>query len=137
HRVLPADNPLVRRALNDFRVEEGGRRWIVRMRGEGRFRSSVFPEFNETGRRVLLELIPEAEWKRPGFLWRWLTALRLPYLLFSALPLLLVACRRYAETGALPWAEGALLFLSVVLVHMSCNLWSDYEDHLRGVDTPE
>ena len=65
HRVLPAEDPLVRRALHDFRVTENGRRWIVRMKGEGRFRSSVFPEFNETNRRVLLELMTSM--KRHGF----------------------------------------------------------------------
>lgn len=137
HRVLPAEDPLVRKALQDFRVTENGRRWIVRMKGEGRFRSSVFPEFNETNRRVLLEMIPEDEWERPGLLWRWLVAMRLPYLLFSILPLLLVAASRYGSTGKIPWLEAALLFLSVVLVHVSCNLWSEYEDHLRGVDAPE
>ena len=37
HRVLPAEDPLVQKALQDFRVTENGRRWIVRMKGEGRF----------------------------------------------------------------------------------------------------
>lgn len=137
HRVLPAEDPLVQKALHDFRVTENGRRWIVRMKGEGRFRSSVFPEFNETNRRVLLELIPEESWQRPSLPYRWLVALRLPYLLFSLLPLILVAASFFAETGHLPWLEGGLLFLSVTLVHVSCNLWSEYEDHLRGVDAPE
>lgn len=137
HRVLPAEDPLVRKALQDFRVTENGRRWIVRMKGEGRFRSSVFPEFNETNRRVLLEMIPEENWERPSGLWRWLVALRLPYLLFSILPLLLVAASRYSATKQLPGLAGALLFLSVILVHVSCNLWGEYEDHLRGVDAPE
>lgn len=137
HRVLPAGSELVKRALSDFRVEENGKRWIVRMRGEGKFRSSVFPEFNETGMRVLLELIPESDWKRPSAAWRWLIAMRLPYLLFSFLPLLLVAARRYAEHGNIPALEATLLFLSVTLIHVSCNFWSDFEDHMRGVDAPE
>jgi 1,4-dihydroxy-2-naphthoate octaprenyltransferase len=137
HRVLPADHALVRRALLDFRVQENGRAWIVRLRGEGRFRSSVFPEFNETGMRVLLEMIPREEWNRPHFISRWLEAMRLPYLLFSFLPLLLVAARRYAEQGSIPPLEALLLFLSVTLIHVSCNFWSDYEDHMRGVDAPE
>jgi 1,4-dihydroxy-2-naphthoate polyprenyltransferase len=137
HRVLPSDSPLVQQVLRDFRVQENGRRWVVRMRGEGRYRSSVFPEFNESGRRVLLEFIPEGDWSRPGILLRWGQAFRLPYLLFSLLPLLLVSSRFYAETRSFPLMEGVLLFLSVILVHLSCNLWSEYEDHLRGVDAPE
>lgn len=137
HRVLSSDHALVKRALLDFRVHENGRDWIVRLKGEGRYRSSVFPEFNETGRRILLEFIPASDWMRPNWLKRWLAAVRLPYLLFSFLPLLLVACRYFSEHRTLPWLEFALLSLSVLSVHMSCNLWSDYEDHLRGVDAPE
>jgi 1,4-dihydroxy-2-naphthoate octaprenyltransferase len=136
-RVLPAEDPLVQSALKDFRVAEGGRKWVVRMKGEGRFRSSVFPEFNETGRRVMLELIPASQWERPGMLWRWLVALRFPYLLFSLLPLILVSACRWRAAADMPWALTALLFLSVSFVHMSCNLWSEYEDHMRGVDAPE
>lgn len=136
-RVLPADSELVRRTLSDFRLSENGKNWVVRMRGEGKFRSSVFPEFNETGMRVLLEFIPAEEWLRPGPLRRWIEAMRLPYLLFSFLPLLLVASRRYAETGNIPLAEAFLLFLSVTFIHISCNFWSDYEDHMRGIDAPE
>ncbi len=136
-RVLPADHPLVLQVATDFRLEENGAPWVVRMRGEGRFHSSVFPEFSHSNRNVLLELIPRKDWERPGFLVRWLVALRLPYLLFSFLPLFLVSALHYAERGFLPWRETGLLFASVLLVHMSCNLWGDYEDHLRGVDSPE
>lgn len=134
-RILSAQDGFVRQLLRDFRVNENGQMWIARMRGEGKFRSAVFPGTDE--RQVLVELIPIANWERPGFLHRWLTALRLPYLLFSLLPLLLVVSHS-VHIGSRPSAPyTALLFASLILIHLGCNLWSDYEDHLRGVDSPE
>lgn len=135
-RVLPAGDPLVKQVQRDFRVEEAGRRWVVRLRGEGRFRSSVFPEFRHEP-QVLLEFVGEESWPRPGALHRWWEALRLPYTTFSLLPLLLVAADYYRETGLAPEPYTMLLFLSVALIHVSCNLWGDYEDHLRGIDSPD
>jgi len=64
-----------------------------------------------------------------------LVALRLPYLSISLLPLLLVLCARLRQ-GPVPALVTTLLFASVALIHLGCNLWSDYEDHLRGVDSP-
>lgn len=135
-RVLPAQDGFVLRVLRDFRVVENGRHWIARLRGEGRFPSSVFPELAQE-KNVLVELIPAEEWRRPAFLPRWLMALRVPYLLFSLLPLLLVICHA-ARVGSLPASSQAiLLFASLILIHLGCNLWGEYEDHLRGVDSPE
>lgn len=133
-RVLPSGHELVRRALRDFRVAENGQSWVARLKGEGRFRSSVFPEAREP--HVLVELIPLREWTRPGLLTRWFAALRLPYLAISLLPLLLVLCARAQTGAAVPAALTLLLFASVTLIHLGCNLWSDYEDHVRGVDSP-
>jgi 1,4-dihydroxy-2-naphthoate octaprenyltransferase len=133
-RVFPSDHEYIRRALLDFRVVEGDQRWVARLRGEGKFRSAVFPELDK--KQVLVELIPFSEWKRPALARRWMAALRLPYLTISLLPLLLVLCARVGTGAAVPWALTALLFLSVTLIHLSCNLWSDFEDHLRGVDHP-
>jgi 1,4-dihydroxy-2-naphthoate octaprenyltransferase len=135
-RILPARHEFVQKALRDFRVAENGERWVARLKGEGRFRSSVFPELADRESKVLVELIPEAEWSRPGAVLRWLEALRLPYLMISLLPLLLVACARLSGGSGLPRAVTLLLFASVTLIHLGCNLWSDYEDHLRGVDNP-
>lgn len=135
-KVFPADHEFVRQALRDFRVLENGQRWIARLKGEGKFRSAAFSDLAERNPQVLVELIPEAEWKRPAHALRWLAALRLPYLTISLLPLLLAVC---AASGAgLPVSPllTALLFFSVALIHLGCNLWSDYEDHLRGVDNP-
>ena len=135
-RVYPSDHDYIRRTLRDFRVAENGQRWVARLRGEGKFRSSVFPELSDLEPQVLVELIPVADWKRPRLLLRWLSALRLPYLTISLLPLLLVLCARLREPGRLPALLSALLLCSVSLIHLGCNLWSDYEDHLRGVDNP-
>ncbi len=135
-RILPAQHEFVQKTLRDFRVAENGQKWVARLKGEGRFRSSVFPELAERESKVLIELIPEAEWRRPGPLKRWLSALRIPYLTISLLPLLLVVCARLQSGTALPLLITFLLFASVALIHLGCNLWSDYEDHLRGVDNP-
>lgn len=132
-RVFPSDHESVRRMLRDFRVAENGQRWVARLRGEGKFRSSLFPELSQ---QVLVELIPEAEWKRPALPIRWLAALRVPYLAISLLPLLLVLCARLRSPEPLPIGITVLLFASVALIHLGCNLWGDYEDHLRGVDSP-
>ncbi|HEY8279218.1 MAG TPA: prenyltransferase [Bdellovibrionota bacterium] len=135
-RVLPTAHEFVQRTLRDFRVRENGERWIARIRGEGRFRSSVLPEASEREPKVLVELIPVSEWTRPNLLWRWLTAFRLPYLTISLLPLLLVLCAHLRTGAGTPWPLTILLFSSVALIHLGCNLWGDYEDHLRGVDNP-
>jgi 1,4-dihydroxy-2-naphthoate octaprenyltransferase len=133
-RVYPSDHDYIRRTLRDFRVAEGGERWIARLRGEGKFRSSVFPDAGSP--QVLVELIPFSEWKRPALPLRWLRALRVPYLAISLLPLLLVLCVRVASGSGVPVLLSALLFGCVSFIHLGCNLWSDYEDHLRGVDAP-
>jgi 1,4-dihydroxy-2-naphthoate octaprenyltransferase len=135
-RVLPADDSFVRQVQEDFRVTENGKPYVVRIRGEGRFRSSVFPESSDS-RRVLLEFLPLAEWQRPGFFYRWAKALRFPYLSFSLFPLLLVGAANRHELQHVPFAVSVLLFLSVLLIHLSCNLWGDYEDHRRGIDSLE
>jgi 1,4-dihydroxy-2-naphthoate octaprenyltransferase len=136
-RVLPTAHEFVQRTLRDFRVTENGRRWVARLKGEGRFRSSVFPELAEREPQVLVELIPLEQWSRPNMLRRWLSALRLPYLSFSLLPLLLVYCASLQAHQAAPALTTFLVLASVTLIHLGCNLWSDYEDHLRGVDNPE
>jgi 1,4-dihydroxy-2-naphthoate polyprenyltransferase len=135
-KVLPSDHEFVKQTLRDFRVLQNGQRWIARLRGEGRFRSAAFPDLAETRTQVLVELIPEAQWRRPDLLLRWLAALRLPYLTISLLPLLLVLCASLGRLGSVSAPITALLFASVTLIHLACNLWSDYEDHLRGVDNP-
>jgi 1,4-dihydroxy-2-naphthoate octaprenyltransferase len=96
----------------------------------------VFPKKAEE-RNVLVEMIPAGEWTRPNILRRWLPALRIPYLLFSVLPLLLVLSRSLAEGIAPSYARLALMFSSLILIHLGCNLWGEYEDHLRGVDSPD
>jgi 1,4-dihydroxy-2-naphthoate octaprenyltransferase len=133
-RVYPSDHESVKRYLHDFRVAEDGKRWIARLRGEGKFRSSVFPEAGKP--QVLVELIPLSEWKRPALPWRWLRALRVPYLAISLMPLLLVLGARLSAGAGTPFLLSALLFSCVLFIHLGCNLWSDYEDHLRGVDAP-
>lgn len=135
-RVLPASHPLVKQVQRDFRVKENGRDFVVRLRGEGRFRSSVFPELSGDP-QMLLEFIPAELLPRPAALRRWWEALRLPYITFSLLPILLVASAFYRGHGPLPALPTLLLFFSVALIHVSCNLWGDYEDHLRGVDAAD
>jgi len=133
-RVFPSDHEYIRRTLRDFRVVQDGQRWIARLRGEGKFRSAVFPELGAP--QVLVELIPLSDWRRPSLPLRWLSALRLPYLAISLFPLLLVLCARIGAGPGVPFSLTLLLFASVAFIHLGCNLWSDYEDHLRGVDNP-
>lgn len=134
-RVVNSDSPLVQQVLHDYRFQENGRKFCVRVRGEGKFVSSAFPEFQQSG-KVLLEFLPEEEHRRPSFFSRWLLAFRIPYLAFSFFPLILVTGLLW-KTGSFPWLQIFLLYSSLFLVHLSCNLWGEYEDHLRGVDTLE
>lgn len=131
--VEEANSSLVKKILMDF--HEGS--FLVRMRGEGRFRSSVFPEFSNDRGKVLLEFVPSEKVARPPLLLRWLVALRLPYLLLSLLPVVLVAANFSRSGQSFPWISAALLVLSISLLHISCNFWGEAEDHLRGIDLPE
>ncbi|NUM88902.1 MAG: prenyltransferase [Bdellovibrionales bacterium] len=136
-RVLPENDSFVARLLRDFRFVEDGRRFVARLQGEGRFGSSVLP--NRKNRKVLVEPLAWEEWRgtRPGFARRWLQALRLPYLAFSLLPLLLVVTSHFGANGLARATEALHMVLATTLLHLGCNLWNDYEDHLRGVDSPE
>lgn len=135
-KVLPSDHEFVKQTLRDFRVFENGQRWIARLKGEGRFRSAAFSDLAAQNPQVLVELIPIAQWHRPNKVLRWLAALRLPYLAISLLPLLLAVCAASGNDMPVLLPLTALLFASVTFIHLGCNLWSDYEDHLRGVDNP-
>jgi 1,4-dihydroxy-2-naphthoate octaprenyltransferase len=139
NRVLvePADSSLAQKFLHDFNLEENGKKMVVRLKGEGKFRSAVFPEYAESGGKVLLEYLDAAGLARPALAWRWLQALRLPYLLFSLLPVILAGAIYFSRERSLPWDAAGLLVLSLAFVHASCNLWGEAEDHLRGVDAPE
>lgn len=137
--VIPVTDPLVAEVLRDFRLHRGGTAVVARLRGEGRFHSAAFPEYGKSDKRVLVEFLSEDEWRAglPSLAKRWTAALRLPYLLFSLLPLVLVWATYHQQ--ARPYLAGntLLLFGCVTLLHLGCNLWNDYEDHLRGVDSPE
>ncbi len=137
-RVVAAENQEVRRFLHDFRVEEHGEWFVARLQGEGRFGSAVFPELSQK-KKILIELLHWDEWlaTRPKIFERWLTALRLPYLAFTLLPILLVAFTLVAENGFEQIRHVLWMVVSVSLLHLGCNLWNDYEDHLRGVDAPD
>lgn len=132
--VLPASDRFVRKVLRDFRVVEAGQKLIARVEGEGRI--ADYYGNSESEKRVFIQFMPEAEWlqDRVSFAKRWLSALRLHYLAFSLLPQLLVVGMLKGSGIALnPWlVAGALT--ATTLLHLACNLWNDYEDHLRGVD---
>lgn len=134
-RVFPQGDPFVAKVLKDFRQD--GK--IARVRGEGRFHSAAFPELDKKDRNVMVEFLSAEEWRAelPPLWQRWLTALRLPYLVFSILPLVLVLCTYHQQERPPLHELTALLFACVALLHVSCNLWNDYEDHLRGVDSPD
>jgi 1,4-dihydroxy-2-naphthoate octaprenyltransferase len=132
-RVVDSNSPLVPKVLQDYRLEEAGQRYCVRVKGEGKFVSSAFPEFSQPG-KILLEYVLEQDHVRPHIFWRWLLALRIPYLAFSFFPLILVSGLLW-QTQQFPWTLIVLLYSSLLFVHLSCNLWGEYEDHLRGVDT--
>lgn len=132
-KIFAINDPMVKRALKDFRVENR----VARIKGEGKFKSVAFPEFES--KNVLLEFISRDEWKKnlPSFLVRWCIALRIPYLLFSLLPILLVAASYFQMNRSIQGSTMALLLSSIIFLHLGCNLWSDYEDHLRGIDSPD
>lgn len=138
-KILPANDTFVVRLLRDFRVIENGRRMVARLQGEGRFGSSVFPELAERNRKVLVEFLAWEEWKgaRPSLMVRWFQALRIPYLAFSLFPLLLVVAHHFSTFGLQKYREAFLMILAVSLLHLGCNLWNDYEDHMRGLDSPD
>jgi 1,4-dihydroxy-2-naphthoate polyprenyltransferase len=135
-RIVSGDDPLVKEVLFDFRKRENEKNFLVRMKGEGKFISSAFPEYRNNS-KVLLEFIPEKECHLPPFYFRWLLALRIPYLSFSFFPLLLVTGIVWKSGQTVPMALLFFLYSSLFFVHLSCNLWGEYEDHLRGVDTLE
>ncbi len=134
-KVLPSNHAFVRKLLRDFRVEESGRKFIAKVEGEG----DSWWDSKSVPRQVFIRFQSEAEWlkTRVGFAHRWLLALRLHYLSFSLLPQLLVL--------GLLWSKGVNLsawliagaLASTTLLHLACNLWNDFEDHLRGIDSDD
>lgn len=140
--VLDANSREIRALLLDFRCTKDGEKKIARLRGEGRFLSPLQPE--NAAARVLVEYEPYDAWKgnRPSFLRRWLTAMRLPYLMFSLFPLLFAFSVYHTPklAGALrerKFLLSLILFAGTALIHVGCHFWSDAEDYLRGVDSPE
>ena len=135
-KVLTADSPLVQSYLRDFRVSKDGKKFAARVRGEGKFPSTVIR--SDAPKQVLVEFLTEQEWKteRPSLFFRWLSAFRLPYLAFSLLPLLLAFCAYHRSDRLAHFQLGILVFLATSLMHISCNLWGEVEDHLRGIDSP-
>jgi 1,4-dihydroxy-2-naphthoate octaprenyltransferase len=135
-RVVSEEDPLIKEVLFDFRKTENQKTFFVRMKGEGKFVSSAFPEYRNNA-KVLLEYIPSNDWKIPPLYLRWFLALRIPYLSFSFFPLLMVTGALWKSGESIPVAHLFFLYCSLFFVHLSCNLWGEFEDHLRGVDTLE
>lgn len=133
-RVLPRQDAQVQKILKDFRVEEDGNSCIAQVRGAGKFRSAVASIEPE---HVLVEFVSSEAWTRPKLWQRWLVALRLPYLGFSLFPLLLVLSTFWKTNLWTHWNFALQALLSLSALHIGCNLWDDYEDHIRGVDSPE
>ena len=52
-------------------------------------------------------------------------------------PKLLVIGLLAAKGTVVHWGLAAGALSATTLLHIACNLWNDYEDHLRGVDTNE
>lgn len=131
-KVVAADHPEARQYLLNFESNDS----LVRVRGEGRFVSTVFPEFSQRPRNVLLEFIPVAVFYRPNLFHRWIKALRLPYFGISFFPLALVAILSHQTRGVSFVSEAILFFFSLFFVHSACVFWGEAEDHLRGIDLP-
>jgi 1,4-dihydroxy-2-naphthoate polyprenyltransferase len=114
HKVLPAHDPFVKKVLRDFRVTEDGQAYVV---------------------KVFLQYQKCEDWQRtlPSLAWRWIQALRTPYLWFTLLPIFAAA----ALHRQLDWGQFSLFIAATLCMQIGCHLWSDYEDHLRGVDSPE
>ena len=135
-KVLPSNHEFVKRLLRDFRTEEAGRKFVAKIEGEG---DSWWERGGAAPRQVFIRFQSEADWlkTRVSFARRWLLALRLHYLPFSLLPQVLVIglllSRGIPLSGWL--VVGALA--STTLLHLACNLWNDFEDHLRGIDSDD
>lgn len=135
--ILPAVHPFVKNLLHDFRQKRANRWMVAKIKGEGKFHSSAFPDINSEN--VHLEWITLEEWSRqvPGFFFRWRTAMRLHYLPITLFPIFLVIDCYLPRALHPDHARIALLLMSVLPIHFACVLWNDYEDHIRGVDSPD
>lgn len=133
--VHAADSELVHSLLEDFRCTHQGRECVAKLHGEGKFSANLH---ESEMAKVLVEFLPAEEWRRPNGFVRWAAALRPAYLWFTWLPLLTVAFLLPAHAwSAETISRFALLAMAVTLLHLGCNLWNDFEDHMRGVDAPE
>lgn len=135
NRILPLHNSFVQKVLKDFRVREAKEKLIAIVEGETPF-MEPWGEKGEQVKKVFVRFQSEADWlkSRVSFFNRWISALRLQYISMSLLPQLLVLGVAYSMGISVPlWLIGNVFF-AATFFHLSCNLWNDYEDHLRGVD---
>jgi len=135
-KVVSAGDPEALQYLWDFETKDSLAQALVRVRGEGRYVSTVFPNFSQTPKKVLLEFLPTSKVNRPLWLFRWTKALRLSYFGMSFFPLALVAILSGKLVGLSFWPEALLFLFSLFFIHSACVLWGEAEDHLRGVDLP-
>ncbi|MEE8413459.1 MAG: 1,4-dihydroxy-2-naphthoate octaprenyltransferase [Dehalococcoidales bacterium] len=64
----------------------------------------------------------------------WRTAIRVPFLTASTVPVLLGTAIAWFTTGNLYWSFFLLTLLAGLLIHMGANVINDYSDHRSGND---
>jgi len=71
---------------------------------------------------------------RPGKLRIWLREIRAPFLVASAVPVIVGSAAAFAATGTFhPWLA-ALALIGTVLLHAAANVANDFFDHRSGND---
>lgn len=136
--VIAADSAEAHAILKDFRQYKGQERFVVELMGEGRIPSTVEGTPATNSRKVLVRYRNWQDWKeaRPNIIYRWLKAARLAYLSVSLLPLFLALAASRSVWQSAGLLHFSLAILAVACLQISAQLGNDYEDHLRGIDSP-
>ena len=133
-RVLGSENKLVKQILKDFRLFSSDEPVVAKLEGESKTRD--WSEREEKEGQVFVHFFSKRDWllQRASFFHRWIRAFRLYYLSFSLFPQALALIYLWKQG---PEPSIILVVSFTTLLHLACILWSDYEDHLRGVDVGE
>ncbi|MCO5142854.1 MAG: prenyltransferase [Oligoflexia bacterium] len=133
--LLPSNHERVQKFLLDFRLKEKGSDVRVRLSSEGKMKTLAFSDFEQEASNVLLEYLPSEALQLPSIFIRWLFAIRAHYLMFSILPILLVFSFAFFSNIPIWVPQSFSLVSTILLLQISCHLWSEYEDHMRGLDS--
>jgi 1,4-dihydroxy-2-naphthoate octaprenyltransferase len=131
NQIIEAQSPEAKILLRDFRVMHNGLPMIAELMGAGKI-VNVGPQ------KLQVRYIHQEDWlkSRPMLVVRWFKAMRVSYLSVSLLPLLVALCATRVLWSSTILITFAIAVFGVTALQIGSQFWNDYEDHMRGIDSP-